>query len=72
MVLWSGRGISKRKSADRKGKTRVGTLKTQVIRGGGLCGVWLRICHVIGHMMTDDAIVLWDMGALGPLSRRRS
>jgi len=41
-------------------------------RRGGLCGAWLRACHVIGHVMTDDAIILWDEGALGPLSSRRS
>ena len=41
-------------------------------RGGGLCGTWLRICHVIGHMMTNDVIILWGVGALGPLSGRWS
>ena len=34
---------------------RVGTLKTQVGQGGGLCGVWLHVCHVIGHVTTNDA-----------------
>jgi len=28
----------------------------------------LRVCHVIGHVMTDDTIILWGVGALRPLS----
>ena len=63
-VLWSGRGISKREIADRVRKMRVETLRAQVRWGGGLGGAWLRISHVIGHMITNDAIILWGVGVL--------
>ena len=48
-VLWSRRGISKRKIADRMRKMRVGTLKTQVGQGGGLPRGW-PVWHVVAHL----------------------
>ena len=53
MVLWSRRGISKRKHADGRGKTRVGTLKTQVGRGGGLLMRWPVWC-MVAHLSCDQ------------------